>query len=263
MNRRQFLGGIAGTLLFPGSSLAQGDEATPAVTPEHSGRPRPHVLGDGIELVDYRIYPSSDVRRVIGEIWNTRDDMVDSPVVSMTFPDVDEPGGFAYAPPSTPVLKPGESTMVFGVIPDEIDSDELLASASFGLCDPAAPGEFSELYARFHLEAIAEETYFRDHYLNVQGKIYNRSETRALYTKVSGLVRDQNGRYTGATSSSNPGHVVAKGNKPFAIHAGEGVNLLADPFRLLIDSQPYSVELKAGFVVQVTAPRCTAGYPGS
>jgi len=260
MNRRQFLGGIAGSLLLPTTTLAQENDATPAATPQHSGRPRPFVLGDGIELVDYRIYPSSDVRRVIGEIWNTRDDMVDAPVVSMTFPDSRDPVEPAYASPSTPVLHPGESTMIFGVIPGKIDTEERLSTASFALCTPAAPGEYTNLYARFELEAIPEETYFRDHYLNIQGKIYNRSETPALYTKVSGLVRDQNGRYTGATSPSNPGHVSAGGNKRFAIHAGEGVNLLADPFRLLTASESYTVELKAGFVAQVIPARCSADF---
>jgi hypothetical protein len=74
------------------------------------------VLGDGIELVDYRIYPSQDVPRIIGEIISTRDDMVDSPVVSIIFPELWEEG-LAYAPPLLPVMRPGESNMIFGVLP--------------------------------------------------------------------------------------------------------------------------------------------------
>ncbi len=88
MHRRQFLAASA-ALLLPTSPLrAAQDTATPAATPNHHGRPRPIVLGDGIELVDYRIYPSTDAPRIIGEIISTRDDMVDSPVMSITFPDL-------------------------------------------------------------------------------------------------------------------------------------------------------------------------------
>lgn len=260
MHRRQFLSLIATGLVTPRAASAQ-QTATPAATPQHSGRPRPIVLGEGIELIDYRIYPSTDVRRIIGEIWNTRDEMVDAPVMSMSFPGVEEQDGFAYAPPVLPVLRPGESTMIFGVLPAEIDSDERLASGEFGLCSPVGAGEYTDRYISLELSIMRDSVVFEDEYLDIRGRIANTSGQRAMFTSVRGLVRDHNGRYAGCTTTAQPGHVVSNGTRDFRIEAGGTINLIADPFRLLGTGTNYTVDIIPGLIGPLTAPGCTAGYP--
>lgn len=261
MNRRHFLGMLAGAALLPRPSANAQDVATPAATPQHSGRPRPIVLGDGIELIDYRIYPSEGVRRIIGEIWSTREEMVDSPVISMTFPDVEEMGGFAYAPPVTPVLRPGESTMIFGVLPDKIDSEDKLATGEFGLCSPVVQGEHTDLYAGLRLSVSRDVLDFRETALNVQGEVRNDGNTRAAFTNVRGFIRDRNGRYAGCTTTVNTGHIVPGGTRKYSLWAGTTVKILANPFVLLNDDIAYSVDIVPGLVDTLTAPGCSSGYP--
>lgn len=258
MNRRQFLGGIAGSFLLPTTTLAQENDATPAATPQHSGRPRPFVLGDGIELVDYRIYPSSDVRRVIGEIWNTRNDMVDAPVVSMTFPDV----GFAYAVPFMPILRPGESTMIFGVLPDQVDTQDRLESGDFGLCEPAEPGRWTKEYLDLNLTVSRIESRVSDSSVNVLGEIRNDGNTRAAFTCVRGLVRDHNGRYAGCSTDNKTGHLLPGNSKQFSLWAGINIPLLANPYALLRPGSHYTVDVIPGLVGPLTTPGCATAFTG-
>lgn len=256
MHRRQFLRTLAASTLIPSTIAAQERPGTPAATPQHSGRPRPIVLGDGIELVDYRIFPSPDVRRVIGEIWNTRDDMVDAPVVSMSFPDDEASGESAYASPVTPVLRPGESTMVFGVLPDEIDSAERLGTGTFGLCGPVGSGKYADLYTGLDLSINRDVEDFRPDAVNIQGQVINNADSVAQFTCVRGFIRDHNGRYAGCAMPVNTGHLAPAGSRNFSLWAAETLDVLADPFLLLKPAMNYSVDVIPGLVGPLTAPGC-------
>lgn len=264
MHRRQLIRSAAGALFLPPAvTLARqdgGSDATPAPTPQHHGRPRPIVLGDGIELIDYRIYPSPDVPRIIGEIVSTRDEMVDSPVISMTFPDL-ETGGYAWAPSHLPVMRPGESNLIFGVLPEQIDTEEKLATADFGLCASVAAGEQTARRRGIDLQIIVNtENYWADS-LNVLGTIQNAGDRAVIFSAVHGLVRDKNSRYIGVTVEAQTGDLAPGSVQDFFLWAWTANSSPADPYLFLNGSTDYSVDVTAGLIKPILLPGCPAVFP--
>lgn len=264
MHRRQLIRSVAGALMVPpAAALARQREvsdATPATMPQHHGLPRPIVLGDGIELIDYRIYPSPDVPRIIGEITSTRDEMVDSPVISMTFPDLDT-DAFAWAPPHLPVMRPGESNLIFGVLPEQVDSEEKLATAEFDLCGPVEPGEYSLRLQGSDLRAtIDTESYWADS-LNVVGKVHNAGEATVSYSMVYGMVRDRNGRYIGVTADSATGDMGPGATHDFFLWASTLNSSPANAYALLNGSTDYVVDAVPSTLKPFTTPGCPAFFP--
>jgi hypothetical protein len=263
MHRRQFIGMVAGAVgLSPLQGIAR-QNATPAATPEHHGRPRPIVLGDGIELVDYRIYPSRDVRRIIGEISSTGEDMVDSPVVSITFPDIEGSDGFAYAPAILPVMHPGQSNMIFGVLPDEIDTNEKLESATFGLCGGVGPGKYAAEESRLNVRISDLVVDHRTNGQRFHGVITNEGLEAAPYTVIRGLVRDNIDRYVGCTPAITIRRLDPSSSLEFAFWSAQSVDILANPYLMLDGTLNYSAELFPGVLGPITAPGCTIGTPSN
>ena len=246
MHRRQFINAAAGALLLPtGLAHAKQGEATnstPQATPQHHGRPRPIVLGEGIELIDYRIFPSEDVPRIIGEISSTRDEMVDSPVISITFPELGV-NGLAYAPPGLPVMRPGESNMIFGVLPQGIDSNEKLQSAEFGLCAPVAAGRLTKANVSRAWSFTDMEKDKRVGSQLLTGNLRNDASSIAITPVVQGLVRDANGRYVGTTLKADFSNIAPGGLRPFSIWATKNGYNVANPYLLLGDSIEYTTTL--------------------
>lgn len=259
MHRRRFLAASAALLLPAGTARAFQGKVTPAATPAHHGRPRPIVLGEGIELIDYRIYPSTDVPRIIGEISSTRDEMVDSPVVSITFPDLGE-DGLSWAPPVLPVMRPGESNMIFGVLPSQIDSEEQLQEADFGLCAPVRSGPLTSLHASLNLriELIDGEHWETAQW--IQARIHNDAEEPVQWTKIRGLVRDSHGRYVGATGELDMWSLWPEAPKEFTLWLSTGDEIAANPYRLLNGSSTYFTDLFPGTIGNITAPACASVF---
>lgn len=243
MHRRQFIQATAGALLLPPMmASARQDEATPAPIPPHHGRTRPIVLGDGIELIDYRIYPSEDVPRIIGEISSTRDEMVDSPVVSVTFPELGK-DGLAWAPPVLPVMRPGESNMIFGVLPREIDSEEKLEAAKFGLCAPVVAGRHTRMNVGRQWSITNYEDDKRAGSQNLRGNLVNEGVGIAFTPVLQGLIRDANGRVVGTTLKADYPNMAPGASYPFSVWAGGNGFNRANPFLLLGDSVDYMTTL--------------------
>ncbi len=257
MHRRQFLAASAALLLPSASAGAFQDTATPEVAPNHHGRPRPIVLGDGIELVDYRIYPSPDVPRIIGEITSTRDDMVDSPVVSITFPDLGE-DGLAWAAPVLPVMPPGESNMIFGVLPVGISTEEQLQSAAYALCSPAGPGPFSELHKTLQLRIEILEEELLESTLRIEATIENESTIPSRWTSVRGLIRDRLDRLAGTMPERELRWLGPGQQRAFTGWQSANNDNPGNPFLMLKGETGYSVELHGGSLGPLLVPGCNA-----
>jgi hypothetical protein len=264
MHRRQFISAATGALLFPAGPVHGRQDATVApegkAVPAHHGRQRPIVLGDGIELVDYRIYPSDDVPRIIGEISSTRDEMIDAPVVSVVFGDLGA-SGLAYAPPVLPVMRPGQSNMIFGVLPQEIDTDEKLQQAEFGLCTSALAGRFTELHANLQLriEVLAQERWETAQRLD--GEIHNDGPSPVQWTKVRGFIRDAADRYAGLTRQLDMWGLSPGGVKAFTLWSSTGEQITANAYRLLQGSADYRTELYPDVASHIVSPGCPSIFP--
>lgn len=260
MHRRTLLRSLAGGALLPATPfLARGQEipgATPDALPRHYGLPRPVALGDGIELVDYRIYPSPDVPRIIGEIVNIGDETVDAPVVSVSFEKLGS-DGMAYAPPFLPAMRPGESNLIFGILPNEITTNEQLATARFDVCAPIGPGEHAERLLELDLQVtVAEELYWADS-LNVTGTLQNAGTASVTQPAVNGMIRDLNGRYIGVCAEHRLSDLEPGATIEFLLWAFTN-SLVADAYLFLNGSTDYTVQVVAGPARPVTAPSCPA-----
>jgi hypothetical protein len=266
MHRRTLLRTFAGAALLPTIPLmtrAQGiPDATPDAPPQHHGLPRPVVLGDGIELIDYRIYPSPDVPRIIGEIVNIGDEMVDSPAITVTFPEFG-PEGFAYAIPHLPTMRPGQSNLIFGQLPTAISSNTMLDSATFGLCGPVVAGELTASEAALDLEVmdLVEEKHATAQFMT--GSVQNNSPHWIAWIRIRGLVRDSVGRLAGTIPQMDV--YLADGNVPssFAFWSDATMPFPANPYLLLDGTTNYSTTLVPGTVSATTAPGCPAILPRS
>lgn len=255
MHRRQFLAASAALLLPTAPVRAAQDAVTPAATPNHHGRPRPIVLGHGIELVDYRIYPSTDVPRIIGEIVSTRDDMVDSPVVSITFPDLDA-NGLAWAAPVLPVMRSGESNMIFGVLPEGVQNR--LEYATFGLCESVNLGALTELSESVRLRPELVNDDRKSDSLHLTGKIFNDGQEPTQWIKIRGLARDDSGRYVGALPEIDLWNLRPGESKSFSIWQSRKSDQPANPFRMVSSGLELELELHPGTMGYSTAPGCAA-----
>lgn len=255
MHRRRFLATSAALLMPASPARAFQETATPAATPAHHGRPRPIVLGDGIELIDYRIYPSTDVPRIIGEIISTRDDMVDSPVISITFPELGEDGR-AYAPPALPVMRPGESNMIFGVLPTGIGSETEFQLARFGLCEPVHSGPATSAFDSLLLEVQVTAQLVTSTYIGLEGRVHNRSSAHVQVGYIQFVVRDSSRRLLGALPPAITERIVAHGNRAFEVALREGEHILADPRPFITDSGAYEVNALPGIPWRFVNPGC-------
>jgi hypothetical protein len=264
MHRRHFISAAIGALLFPAGRVHGRQDATVApeatAVPAHHGRQRPIVLGDGIELVDYRVYPSDDVPRIIGEISSTRDEMIDAPVVSVVFGDLGA-SGLAYAPPVLPVMRPGQSNMIFGVLPEEIDTDEKLQQAEFGLCAPVVSAKWTERFSDVEFEIVISDEQYWHRSLNISGHVTNHGSKRIEYTAIQGLIRDSDYRLAGAISRGRLDHFSPGQSKEFFVWASAGTPTLADAYRLLDTEEPYRVELHMSLIDFLVPAGCDLFRP--
>lgn len=258
MNRRQFIALGTSSLLWLPSGNAGARQGTPAATFVSAGRPDPIDLGHGITLIDYRVYPSAPNHKVIGEIHNDNNHMVDAPVVSMTYPAPSSAReGFAYASPIVPVMGPERTVPVFGVLPDTDTPEETLRSAAFALCSPVEYGEYSEQQAELSLTmTMGRETIEPQRYA-IPITMSNAGGTTVTDIAVRGIFRDANGRVAGCSERVLVGRLLVGEEREFWVSSGIGEPVKADPF-VLIPNRNYSVDIIAGTRGPVIPRSCTS-----
>ena len=258
MDRRAFL-------FLIGASVALPSAPTPArvrgAVLGNSNAPDPVDLGSGIALIDYRVYPASPYNRIIGEIRNTTDRMIDAPVVSFYYTvDGEERAGFAYAAPMLPVVAADGSVPIFGTIPERVDPEEALASADFSLCTPAEPGEYIEREQQLDLSLQIIEEEIDTNVYRAEGVVTNAGNTTATRTMVRGIVRDADGRVAGSTTSAFTNVIAVSEAKPFTLWGDISLRNKANPF-VLLSGDGYTVDIIAGTRGPVVLPGCSFGTP--
>lgn len=245
MTRRSVLAVVVTSL-----ALLQSDR----VTAKQTERPSPVDLGHGLEIRDYRLFPTEDVMRFLVEIHNTTDVAVDTPTIGVVLPHIDEDGNYGWANPLSTVLHPQTSGCLIGVAPAEIATDEEWGTPEWMLCDSVVTQKANSM----------DHWYFE---LDFTITIHERTRAQAMVTVTNhgseqirrlwlqGLVLDAQARICGATVTGQipglaPGETVETG---FTIRPEYTYH--ANPFTLIdtVESIDFS------FSVQ---PEGTAVNPG-
>lgn len=250
----------ASIVLAPTPRVNAGPE-TVFSTPKDAGRPAPVNLGDGIILTDYRVYPASPLNRIVGEIRNTTDRMIDAPVVSIYYPVNGEEGaGFAYGAPVLPVIEAGGTVPIFGTIPEGVNPDVAIASADFALCTPAEPGKYTDEEAELSLELFITSEKIKDTSYRCDGEVINMAASAAKVSAVYGIFRDPIGRVAGFALTVHIPALEPAAIKPFTLWGAERIASKGNPY-LLTSGTNYTVDVRAGTRGPTVTPGCSFGLP--
>lgn len=257
MDRRTFVTWVGAGIIAP---LAW-RQASPTSSPPAGARPDPIDLGNGITLIDYRLHPGEHPS-IIGEIQNETDHMIDAPVVSLTYPRKELSDGFTWASPIIPVVEADGSVPIFGPLPDDADPEIILQTATFALCSPAEPGDFTKYQKEVEDVLVVMKTSERieETVYTLQGSISNEWRKPIPNISLQGIVRDSSHRIAGTTSGPYWTRLDPNTPKDFSIWAGGGSRQKADPFSLL-EGTDYTVEIIVGTRGPVASPGCTFGKP--
>lgn len=259
LSRRSFAAAAAGTVL-----------ATPTFrnrdVSSQTRMPEPIELGQGLLLVDYRIYPTSNARpAMLGEIKSTLDHRVDAVSISMI--DSSEPDAFrafSYATPAAPTIAPFGTVPVWGVLPETDDhAERLLSRLQFGLCDQVAAGEQTALWDDWDIVITRyEEIALRSTSLVIYGYIKNMGTTSQGRIVTRGVVRDADGRLLGTTRSQQAAPLDPGETKRFAVGARSSDHIHTNAYRMMT-SPDYTVSLSIEPTGYPIPPGCHLGAPWS
>lgn len=255
MNRRAFITAITAGILLP--RLRQPHD--PDATPPSGSRPAPIDLGEGLTLVDYRVYPG-DRPAIIGELRSDRDEMVDAPVVSLTWPDASRSAGFTWASPLIPVIEPGGSIPIFGPLPESGEAEPSLDSARFALCSPVERGEYTRSWQSLNVDFRMTHERYRHAAFKGTGIVANPGPGRTPSISVRGIVRDGDDRIAGVTSTPSPGVIPPGEEREFTVWIAASLRNKANPVPL-ISGLDYSVDIRPGVRGPAIAPGCAFGKP--
>lgn len=222
----------------------------------------PFDLGHDLEIRDYRIFPSEDVRRFIVEVHNTSDEPIDTPSVGVVLPHLDSETDFGWAHPVTSVLYPGTSDMLIGVAPAALTSDDDWGVPEWVLC--------REISTR-NAEMIDGWDFLLQTDLAVEAPDFARAyvtlvNTTAHYTgplRLVPTVRDGSGRMCGTLSPiwvpwTRPGEPVQKSTE-----MGVALPDIANPFYLINTLQGVEVAFSIQPDTAYSIPSCRPILPWS
>lgn len=222
-------------------------------------RPTPVDLGHGLEIRDYRLFPTADVMRFIVEIHNTTDAAVDTPSVGVVLPHL-EGENFGWANPVAGVIHPHTSQGLIGVAPAALTSDQDWGSPDWVLCNDLQT-EAADVLAEWDVEVAWD---FR-----VRGEadavsrltVTNLGTTSTEPASLQGLVWDDEGRLCGATNNVLIAAVPAGETLETWGHVWSIYEYVASPFALIDNIEgidvSYSIQPRPASI----NPACPAVLP--
>lgn len=194
-------------------------------------RPAPYDLGHGLEIRDYRLFPTEDVMRFIVEIHNTSDTTVDTPTVGVVLPHLDD-DNYGWANPIAGVIHPQSSQGLIGVAPSTLTSDQYWGAPSWVLCDELQ-ADSADAMQDWDVE-ITWDFRIRDAADAVSKLIItNRGNSPTGPASVQGLVWDQDGRLCGASSNVLIPRLIAGEVWETWAHVWSFLEYVANPFALI------------------------------
>lgn len=156
-------------------------------------------LGHGIEVRDFRLFPSPDILRFIVEVHNTNDAMVDTPTVGVVLPHLDDEGNYGWASPIAPVLHPHTSGGLIGIAPSGLKHDSDWGKPEWMLC--GVPNTIlSERLSPWEIDISARHEVDYDQHLIIRAQVANLGDHKSSSLRMRGLLWDKNHRICGSTT---------------------------------------------------------------
>lgn len=247
--RRSFLASLA--------SLAAFQRSTSTMSMQ-----KPFDLGQGIEVRDYRLFPTPDILRFIVEVHNTTDFPVDAPTVGVILPHLVEHENYGWASPMSPVIHPHTSGGLIGVAPAALTHDNEWGSPEWELCAAMSTIQ-SERLLIWDLDLSYELVVYYSHHLQIKARITNLGDkpTRGLY--MSALLWDPDARICGITYDRLL-PVIAPGETlqdSIDVSQGEFYDYIANPFALVNSVEGMNATLTLQPVTSYPAPVCEPIMP--
>ena len=125
ISRRRMLAGLFASLQVLRGVATQAKQTEPIA---------PFELGNGLEVRDYRLFPTEAAMRFIVELHNTTDSAIDTPAVGVTLPNLDARENFSWANPVSMVLHPHSSDCLVGVAPQALTTDKDWGTPRWEVC---------------------------------------------------------------------------------------------------------------------------------
>lgn len=229
---------------------------TRPIKAKQAERPAPVDLGHGLEIRDYRLFPTKEVMRFIVEIHNTTDAAVDTPTVGVELPHLSGEN-FGWANPFAGIIHPHSSQGLLGVAPMALHTDSYWGAPKWILCDDVRT-EVAEDIQDLHIEITSEFIILDADRATSHLAITNRGHSPTMRFSVQVLVWDRDGRLCGAGEDA-PISVLAVGESREAwARVNPDLNYMANPFAI-IDSVAH---LKTDHSLQPPANDINHGCPG-
>lgn len=243
-SRRSFLASCL-ALAMKQSVSGEGDQVD---------RPAPVRLGHGLEVRDYRLFPTKDVRRFIVELHNTTDNAVETPAVGIFLDNKDANGNFGWAVPTAGILHPAESTLLVGIAPEDLRSDHDWEPCTWLLCDNLTTSTESE--SAWNLTFKHKFEYVDDEHLRINFTITNLGNATANDAVIHGLVRDTSGRLCGAMLPVPVGFIPPGETGKRSISIRPGVEYAANPFALISSVEGLDITFGVQRSIAPVSPGC-------
>lgn len=202
-------------------------------TARQTDRPAPVDLGHGLEIRDYRLFPTEDVMRFIVEIHNTTDTAVDTPTVGVVLPHFDD-DNFAWANPVSQVLHPHTSECLIGVAPTALTSDDGWGSTEWMLCE-VVHSTLAEKLARWSVNFTFELAVLGPKHARALYDVANNGNKRLRDLYIQGTVWDQEERVCGLLLPSSVHFMEPRSRSEQLINLHPRAIYTSNPF-VLIDS---------------------------
>lgn len=255
LSRRNLVAGMLGfSVISPSETFAA----------RQTNRPASVDVGGGMEIRDYRLFPTKDVMRFIVEIHNTTDTAVDTPAMGVVLPHQRD-DNWGWAGPASQVLNPHSSDCLIGIAPAALVSDADWGKPDWILCNDIKTHRASSR-PDWNIEVTHRIEISDSRNAQVTFEITNRNDHKSTgWFHLQGLVRDQDDRLCGALRTWSipwamrelgPGEQITGGSA-----LNPGADYIANPFPLLETVEGITVDFSVQRQIPVINPSCSAVMP--
>lgn len=257
--RRGFLTGLA-VSGFSISGMAMGTPEPDATLATFSW-PEPVDLGDGLQILDWRFSLLSSDVYFIAELHNLNGEAVAAPTVGALLPATSSNENYAWGHPFDPVIQPGTSTFLIGQTLPNHQSNEWDA-AEWMICGPTKDADkFLHQLSRIEYQVTSTTIHHRPDWLQCEVSVTNLGKEQIRNMKVSGIVRDSQGRICGGTALSNIEVLKSGETSEMTINVQPGIDMTANPLRFVNDltgaTSAFSIQPPGAALI----PGCSAVMP--